>query len=144
MSNLKAIGARLREACRNAVNALMQIRFWPTPTMLPDVEPIQQDDMQSGEPYQALAEKYKDIKYAPVPGRPFFRHVVIPKEYINTMPIWWQSDFRRLLAALKDHHGYDALEHDFQILKRDSRGRFEDFPALKDRLEAVRKADELF
>jgi hypothetical protein len=101
------------------------------------------DENDSGCPYAELAQKYKDVEYSPT-FRPTFRHVVIPKDYINTMPIWWQNDFRRHIKELKEHHGYDALEHDFQILKRDRRGRFEEFPALKDRREAARQADELF
>ena len=80
----------------------------------------------------------------PEPMRLHRLHVVIPKEYINTMPIWWQRDFARFLHDLHIRHGYDATNHDFQILKRDSRGRFEEFPVLKDRQEAAQQADELF
>ena len=91
-----------------------------------------------------MAEVIKELEEKAGPIPPVLRHVVIPKEYINTMPVLWQADFHTLMQGLRAAKGYNALRHEFQILKRDRRGRFEDFPNIKERQEAARKADELF
>lgn len=148
MSRLRGIWQGLLAGLRVIPEALMQTvrEDLPTEITIGD-EPRHTGTFVRVDPELfdfALAMGLKNL-----PSPEVRRHVVLPSDNVNSMPLWWQADFRRLMASMKEMQGFDPLHNDFFIFKRDSNGRFRtfrnrDLPSLNQRLEAAQQAEDLF
>ena len=121
MSRLRVIWATLKAAPGILLEAVMQ---------------TQRDDNPGGD--GTVTETTE------LPINSIHRHIVIPKHIINSMPIWWQADFRRLMTGLRLNTGYNVHNHEFQIIKRDIKGRFEVFTEDMDIKVDPDRSEELF